>query len=103
MLVWDDLDADEKVKIYDRGVDMKSTNGNAKNGTYELLVSYRSGDVHIPKLDGVEALKSEVQYFIRCIEKNEEPFNNGQAGLQVVRLLEAADESIKHGGKRIAL
>jgi predicted dehydrogenase len=102
MLVWDDLDADEKVKIYDRGVDVKSANGS-KNGIHDLLVSYRSGDVHIPKLDGTEALKAEAQYFVQCLEKNEEPFNNGQAGLQVVRLLEAADESLKKGGRRIEL
>ena len=103
MLVWDDLDADEKVKIYDRGVEVKATNNHAKDGIHDLLVSYRSGDVYIPKLDGSEALKSEVQYFVKCLEKNEEPFNSGQAGLQVVRLLEAADESIKKGGQRILL
>jgi predicted dehydrogenase len=102
MLVWDDLDADEKVKIYDRGVEVKSANGG-KDGTYELLVSYRSGDVHIPKLEAAEALKAEAQYFVECIEKGSEPVNNGQAGLEVVRLLEAADESLAHGGKRIEL
>ena len=103
MLVWDDLDPDEKIKVYDRGVDVKSSNGATKNGVYELLVSYRSGDVHIPKLENLEALKAEAQYFVECVEKNQEPFNNGQAGLNVVRLLEAADESIKHSGKRIEL
>ena len=102
MLVWDDLDADEKVKIYDRGVDVKSSNGG-KNGIHDLLVSYRSGDVYIPKLEATEALKAEAQYFVDCLEKGEEPFNNGQAGLQVVRLLEAADRSLKQGGKRIEL
>lgn len=102
MLVWDDLSPDEKVKIYDRGVDVKNANGG-KNGIHELLVSYRSGDVYIPKLEATEALKAEAQYFVDCVEKGQEPFNNGQAGLQVVRLLEAADESLKHGGKRIEL
>ncbi|MFO7734183.1 MAG: Gfo/Idh/MocA family oxidoreductase, partial [Candidatus Aminicenantes bacterium] len=102
MLVWDDLDPDEKVKVYDRGVDVKSANGN-KNGIHELLVSYRSGDVHVPRLEGAEALKAEVEYFVRCLEKNEEPFNNGRAGLQVIRLLETADESIRKGGSRIEL
>jgi len=102
MLVWDDLDADEKVKIYDRGVDVKSANGS-KAGTYDLLVSYRSGDVHIPKLEATEALKAEAQYFVECVEKGREPFNNGLAGLQVVRLLEAADKSIKNGGKSVKL
>jgi predicted dehydrogenase len=102
MLVWDDLSPDEKVKIYDRGVDVKSANGQ-KNGIHELLVSYRSGDVYIPKLEATEALKAEAQYFVECVEKNQEPFNDGQAGLQVVRLLEAADQSLKQGGKRIEL
>jgi len=102
MLVWDDLDADEKIRIYDRGVDVKSANGG-KNGVHELLVSYRSGDVHIPRLEATEALKAEAQYFVECIEKGQEPFNNGRTGLQVVRFLEAADESIKNGGKRVEL
>jgi predicted dehydrogenase len=102
MLVWDDLDADEKVRIYDRGVDIKSANGG-KNGVHELLVSYRSGDVHIPRLEAAEALKAEAQYFVECVEKGQDPFNDGRAGLQVVRLLEAADESIKNGGKRVEL
>jgi predicted dehydrogenase len=102
MLVWDDLDVDEKIKIYDRGVDVKSANGG-KAGIHELLVSYRSGDVYIPRLEATEALKAEARYFVECVEKGEEPFNNAQAGLQVVRLLEAADESIKNGGKRIEL
>jgi predicted dehydrogenase len=102
MLVWDDLDADEKIKIYDRGVDVKSANGG-KDGIHDLLVSYRSGDVHIPKLEATEALKAEAQYFVECVEKNQEPFNSGQSGLQVVRLLEAAEESIKNGGKRVEL
>ena len=102
MLVWDDLSPDEKIKIYDRGVDFKSANGG-KNGIHELLVSYRSGDVYIPKLEATEALRAEAQYFVECVEKNQEPFNNGQAGLQVVCLLEAADESIRQGGKRIEL
>ena len=73
------------------------------DGRHELLVSYRSGDVYIPKLEGIEALKAEAEYFVECLEKDLEPRNNGQAGLQVVRLLEAADESIKKGGQRIEL
>jgi predicted dehydrogenase len=101
MLVWDDLSADEKVKIYDRGVEIKSA--NSRNGIHELLVSYRSGDVYIPKLETIEALKAEAQYFVECVKGNLEPFNDGQAGLAVVRLLEAADESLKNCGKRIVL
>jgi predicted dehydrogenase len=103
MLVWDDLSSDEKIKIYDRGVEFKSANGSLGNGIHDLLVSYRSGDMYVPKIDSTEALKAEVEYFVRCLENNEEPFNNGQTGLQVVRLLEAADRSIKNNGRRIEL
>ena len=100
MLVWDDLDADEKIKIYDRGVEFKS---QKDTGIHDLLVSYRSGDVHIPKLDNTEALKAEVAYFVRCLETKEEPLNNGEAGLRVVKILEAADASMKNGGQKVTL
>jgi predicted dehydrogenase len=102
MLVWDDLSPDEKVKIYDRGVEIKSGNGG-KDGIHELLVSYRSGDVHIPKLEATEALRAEAQYFVECVDKGVDPFNNGRAGLEVVRLLEAADASLKNGGIKVKL
>ena len=103
MLVWDDLSPDDKIKIYDRGVEFTNMNGEQKNGINELLVSYRSGDMYAPKIDNTEALRAEIDYFVRCLENNEEPFNNGQAGLQVVRLLEAADQSVKNNGRRIKL
>jgi len=96
MLVWNDLEADEKVKIYDKGVHI--ANGQ---GVYDLLVSYRSGDMWAPKIDQSEALGSEARYFIDCIRKQEKPFNDGIAGLRVVRLLEAADRSLKERGKAI--
>jgi predicted dehydrogenase len=98
MLVWDDLSSDEKVKIYDRGVDIKNT-----EGVHNLLVSYRSGDVHVPKVEHTEALKSEVDYFVDCVENNKKPFNDGEAGLKVVKMLEAADKSLKNDCKKVAL
>ena len=98
MLVWDDLSSDEKIKVYDRGVDFKNT-----DGIHKLLVSYRSGDVYVPQINNSEALKLEAEYFIDCLENNHEPFNNGEAGLKVVKLLEAADLSLKSDGQRIKL
>jgi predicted dehydrogenase len=98
MVVWNDLDADEKIKIYDKGVE--KTNGK---GVYELLVSYRSGDMWAPKIDHVEALRTESKYFIDCISRNERPFNDGVAGLRVVKMLEAAGKSLKERGKPICL
>jgi len=96
MLVWDDLSSDEKVKIYDKGVNIKNT-----VGIHELLVSYRSGDVHIPKVDTTEALKLEVDYFVDCLEYDQKPFNDGEAGLRVVRMLEAANTSLKNDSKKV--
>lgn len=98
MLVWNDLEADEKVKIYDKGVDI--ANGQ---GVYELLVSYRSGDMWAPKIDQSEALGNEARYFIDCIERQKSPFNDGAAGLRVVRLLEAAEESLRERGKAVRI
>ena len=98
MLVWNDLEADEKIKVYDKGVEI--TNGE---GVYDLLVSYRSGDVWAPKCDQTEALKVELGYFIDCILQDRRPVNDGAAGLRVVRLLEAAEHSLKDRGRVIVL
>jgi predicted dehydrogenase len=98
MLVWNDLEADEKLRIYDKGVDVKS-----QEGVYNLLVSYRSGDMWAPQVEQVEALRLELGYFAECIEKNETPFNNGHAGLKVVRMLEATTESLAKRGALVYL
>ncbi|MGA7079035.1 MAG: Gfo/Idh/MocA family oxidoreductase [Terriglobales bacterium] len=98
MLVWNDLEADEKLKIYDKGVDVKS-----QEGVYNLLVSYRSGDMWAPQVEQVEALKLELAYFVECIQKKTKPFNDGCAGLKVVRMLEAAGESLSKRGELVYL
>ncbi|MGA3165858.1 MAG: Gfo/Idh/MocA family oxidoreductase [Terriglobia bacterium] len=98
MVVWNDLEADEKIKVYDRGVEV----GNS-HGVYELLVSYRSGDMWAPKVDQTEALKLESAHFIECITNDRVPANDGAAGYRVVKMLEAADLSVKQRGKLIEL
>jgi predicted dehydrogenase len=98
MLVWNDLEADEKLKIYDKGVDVKS-----QEGLYNVLVSYRTGDMWSPQVEQVEALRLELNYFADCIRKDETPFNDGQAGLKVVRMLEAANESVAKRGALVYL
>ncbi|MGB7267703.1 MAG: Gfo/Idh/MocA family oxidoreductase [Terracidiphilus sp.] len=98
MIVWNDLEADEKVKVYDKGVKITS-----QEGVYELLVSYRSGDMWSPQLEQVEALRQELNYFVDCITTGNEPFNNGQAGLRVVRMLEAASDSMNRKGAFVRL
>ena len=98
MLVWNDLDADEKIKIYDKGVKITST-----QDVHELLVSYRSGDVWAPKVEQTEALTVELEYFANCILHDLTPFNDGNAGLRVVKLLEAADQSLKERGRIVCV
>ena len=98
MVVWNDLVADEKVRVYDRGV--KTT---SQEGVYKLLVNYRSGDMLAPQLEQVEALQLELKYFVDCITNGETPFNDGRAGLRVVKMLEAASESLKLRGALVKL
>ena len=96
MLVWNDLEADEKIKIYDKGVERSTT-----NGSYDLRVSYRAGDLWVPRVEQVEALMVETQYFVDCVLNEQTPFNDGYAGLRVVQMLEAIDQSISQKGKMV--
>jgi len=98
MVVWNDLEADEKVKVYDKGVKI-----NNNEGVYELLVNYRSGDMWAPHLDQIEALHQELSYFVDCISTGKEPINDGCAGLRVVKMLEAASESLSKRGSLVYL
>ena len=90
MLVWNDLDPAEKVKVYDKGADVRT-----EQGVHQLLVSYRSGDMWAPKVEELEALQLETRYFLDCVTNGTKPFNDGQAGLRVVRILEAAEQSLR--------
>ena len=99
MLVWNDLEADEKLRIYDKGVSMSTNPSNL----HQLLVSYRSGDMWVPQIEQIEALRAATGYFVKCIEENSKPFNDGEAGLRVVRILEAADRSLRGRGEAVTL
>lgn len=98
MLVWNDLEADEKIKVYDKGVQM--TNGPE---IYDLLVSYRSGDMWAPRVEQTEALKAELAHFADCVLNNRTPINDGKSGWRVVKMLEAVDQSLTERGKTILL
>jgi predicted dehydrogenase len=100
MVIYNDLEPSEKLHIYDRGIEVKADN---RDGIYNLLVGYRSGDMWAPTLDGTETLQVEVGHFLDCIERGEKPMTDGEAGLRVVKILEAAQMSIKAGGKRVAV
>ena len=99
MLVWNDLEADEKIKVYDKGVSMSTNPSNL----HHLLVSYRSGDMLAPQVEQIEALRAETAYFLKCINENTAPFNDGISGLRVVRLLEAAEKSVRKRGELVIL
>jgi predicted dehydrogenase len=98
MLVWNDLVADEKIRVYDKGVAI--TGGE---GIRDALVSYRTGDMWAPQLEQLEALRAELGYFADCIINRKTPLNDGHAGLRVVRMLEAAESSIQKRGELVRL
>jgi len=98
MLLWDDLQSDEKIKIYDKGVDSSSI-----ENIYNLLFEYRSGDMWSPKLETSEALKLETEHLVDCIINGNKPINDGIEGLKTIKILEASDKSIKNGGKEIKI
>ena len=98
MLVWNDLVADEKIRVYDKGVQI-----DGGEGIRDLLVSYRSGDMWAPQIEQSEALHVELEYFTDCVMNNKTPINDGHAGLRIVRMLKAADCSIQKRGKLVRL
>jgi predicted dehydrogenase len=99
MIVYDDLEVSEKVKIYDKGI---TVNGDTEK-VYEMLIGYRTGDMWAPKLEMTEALRTEGLHFLRCIEQGERPITDGYAGLRVVKILEAATKSMKDQGRLVEL
>jgi len=96
MVVFDDLDPAEKIKVYDKGITLSKAD---EKSAYQSLIEYRIGDMYAPAIDNIEALKIEVEHFADCIKNNKRPITDGEAGLRVVRILEAADKSIKRGIK----
>jgi predicted dehydrogenase len=93
MLVWNDLEPDEKIKVYDKGVQVKT-----KEGQYNLLVDYRSGDMWAPKVEQTEALKLMAEQFVEYVENGGSIINNGIDGLNNVKMLEATSKSLKNKG-----
>ena len=99
MLVFDDVAPSEKVKIYDKGVEFYED----PNEIYNILVQYRVGDMYAPKIGGSEALAVECRYLLECIDSGQQPFNDGQSGMRVIRLLEAAQESLNRDGAAVTI
>ena len=98
MVVYDDVEASEKIKVYDRGVDVKE-----EDAVYKKLVQYRTGNMYSPNIDTGEALARMAAEFVDCINTGKPSISDGQAGLNVVKVLEAANMSIKAGGRRVEI
>jgi predicted dehydrogenase len=99
MILYDDLEPSEKLKVYDKGIDVTPE----PEDVYKMLVSYRLGDMWAPQLSNTEALQTEAQHFIDCIEHNKQPETDGSAGLRMVNLIEAAETSLRDRGRLIEL
>ncbi len=98
MLVWNDLEVDEKIRVYDKGVRIQSS-----SDIYNLLVSYRSGDVWVPQVNTGEALSEGVMHFVDCVRTGSRPKTDGHAGRRVIQMLEAASKSLLNRGEAVAL
>ena len=99
MILYDDLEPSEKLKVYDKGINV--TRG--PEDVYKMLVSYRSGDMWAPRLDNTEALQTEALHFIDCIENNKPPETDGPAGLRLVNMIEAAETSLRDRGRLVEI
>jgi predicted dehydrogenase len=97
MIAWDDNQPSEKILVYDKGVEVVQT----VNQVYHMLVQYRTGDMYAPKIDSTEALTTEINHIVNVIENNSKSDADGHAGWMVVKILEAADQSLKQRGKEI--
>jgi predicted dehydrogenase len=110
MVVFDDLEPSEKIKVYDKGITLNGTSGKsaaAPNGNgekrYQMLVGYRTGDMWAPQIDLNEALCTELREFVAAVAASRPPLSDGHAGLRVVRMLEAATESMENRGRVVEL
>ncbi len=96
MILYDDIEPSEKVKVYDRGA-------VGAGDRYEMLVKYRYGDMWAPQLDTTEALHFEIAHFIDCVRNGTHPITDGQSGLRVVKILETANHSIRDRGRVVEI
>jgi predicted dehydrogenase len=98
MVVWDDLNREEQVKLYDKGMDVQT-----REGRYSVLATPRQGDMYSPLVPATEALSAEVSHFVDCIGSGEVPINDGRAGRRVVSILEATDRSLQSNGEIVEI
>jgi predicted dehydrogenase len=99
MIVWDDNQPSEKVRIYNKGIDIIKNDSDI----YNILIQYRTGDMYCPKVDDREALSVEIDHIYDCINNNEAGLADGKLGMMIVKILEAAQKSIKKRGEEVLI
>jgi predicted dehydrogenase len=99
MIVYDDLEPTEKIKVYDKGITLDAPSQDA----HQFRIGYRAGDMWAPHISTKEALQTEVEHFVDCVRTGAQPISNGQSGLRVIEVLEAASRSIAEHGKPVSL
>ncbi len=102
MIVYDDMERSEKIKIYDKGIAIEKSSAGV-DALYKACIAYRSGDMTAPHLENSEALRVETAHFVQCVRERRRPIADGHAGLRVVRMLEAAEQSLRSGGQPVIL
>ena len=98
MILFNDVEPSEKIKVYDTGYELKTDEDKKK-----VLVDYRTGDIYTPKLDTKEALAVMAQDFVSSIINSHKPLSDYESGFEVVRILEASQTSIKNKGREVVL
>jgi predicted dehydrogenase len=101
MIVYDDLEASEKVRVYDKGITLEDAEDGAS--IYKMVAYRRTGDMIAPRLNMTEALEVETEHFLRCIRGEETPRTGGEQGVRLVRILEAAEQSLREDGRWVTL
>jgi predicted dehydrogenase len=103
MIVYDDVEPSEKIKVYDKGITVTNGLGNGIEPAHDLLVGYRAGDMMAPQISLTEALRVEAQHFVECIGTGRRPLTDGWSGLRVIQVLEAAERSLADSGSPVDL
>ncbi|MBJ7612579.1 MAG: oxidoreductase [Candidatus Nephthysia bennettiae] len=103
MIVYDDVEPSEKIKVYDKGITVTNGLGNGMEPAHDLLVGYRAGDMMAPQISLTEALRVEAQHFVECIRTGRRPLTDGWSGLRVIQVLEAAERSLADSGSPVEL
>ena len=99
MATYDDVETNEKIKIYDKGVEALKPS----NSFGEFQFNYRYGDIVAPFIEFQEPLRVQAEHFIDCVRTGSAPITDGHAGLQVVTIIEALQESLREGGRPVAI